>query len=65
MIHRRAAAGLIGAFAASAALPRLARAQASAWDAVVDAAKREGQLLIYNGTNFPVVKRIGEHVQKI
>jgi iron(III) transport system substrate-binding protein len=47
-----------------------AKAQSSAqapqpsWDTIVTTAKQEGKLLIYNGTNFPVVRKIGEAMQK-
>jgi iron(III) transport system substrate-binding protein len=39
-------------------------AQNQSWDAVVTAAKQEGKLLIYNGTNFPVVRKIANEMQK-
>ena len=39
-------------------------AQDANWDAVVAAAKKEGKLLIYNGTNFPVVRKIANEMQK-
>jgi iron(III) transport system substrate-binding protein len=39
-------------------------AQSGDWDAVVAAAKKEGKLLIYNGTNFPVVRKIATEMQK-
>ncbi len=39
-------------------------AQSGDWDAVVTAAKQEGKLLIYNGTNFPVVRKIAAEMQK-
>ncbi len=39
-------------------------AQGQNWDAVVAAAKQEGKLLIYNGTNFPVVRKIANEMQK-
>jgi iron(III) transport system substrate-binding protein len=45
-------------FAALAAVP--AQAQDGNWDAVITAAKKEGKLLVYNGTNFPIVKRIAD-----
>jgi len=42
-----------------------ARAQApQGWDGIVAAAKKEGKLVIYNGTNFPVVKKIADQLQK-
>jgi iron(III) transport system substrate-binding protein len=41
-----------------------AAAQDKNWDAVVAAAKKEGKLLIYNGTNFPVVRKIANEMQK-
>jgi len=41
-----------------------AHAQGATWDAVVDAAKKEGKLLIYNGTNFPIVRKIAQEMQK-
>jgi iron(III) transport system substrate-binding protein len=40
-----------------------AGAQDANWDSVVAAAKREGKLLIYNGTNFPVVRKIAQQMQ--
>jgi len=41
-----------------------AHAQDAAWDAVVAKAKGEGKLLIYNGTNFPVVRKIAQAMQQ-
>lgn len=35
-------------------------AQDATWDAVIAAAKKEGKLLLYNGTNFPIVKKIAD-----
>jgi len=62
--RRQFAAAALGA-GVIAASRRPVAAQASAeWDAVVAAAKTEGKLLIYNGSNFPVVKRIAASVQK-
>jgi iron(III) transport system substrate-binding protein len=39
-------------------------AQEKTWDAVVAAARQEGTLLIYNGTNFPIVRKIAVEMQK-
>ncbi|MGZ5828776.1 MAG: ABC transporter substrate-binding protein [Xanthobacteraceae bacterium] len=39
-------------------------AQDANWDKVVAAAKQEGKLLIYNGTNFPIVRKIAVEMQK-
>jgi len=39
-------------------------AQSQNWEAVVAAAKQEGKLLVYNGTNFPVVRKIANEMQK-
>lgn len=55
-----AAVALAGVIATGAG----AQAQSANWDAVVAAAKREGKLLIYNGTNFPIVRKIAAEVQK-
>ena len=52
-----AAAGLI------ASLSSL-HAQDANWDAVVAAAKKEGKLLIYNGTGFPIVGKIADAMTK-
>ena len=41
-----------------------ALAQDASWDKVVEAAKKEGKLLIYNGTGFPIVGKIAEAMQK-
>ena len=41
-----------------------AYAQSANWNDVVAAAKREGKLLIYNGTNFPIVRKIAVEMQK-
>jgi iron(III) transport system substrate-binding protein len=41
-----------------------ASAQTGNWDSIVAAAKREGKLLIYNGTNFPIVRKIAAEMQK-
>lgn len=41
-----------------------ASAQSADWNATVEAAKKEGKLLIYNGTNFPIVRKIAEQVQQ-
>ena len=63
MIQRRTVVKLIGA-AAIALLSGAAHAQDAAWDAVVAAAKKEGKLLIYNGTGFPIVGKIAEAMTK-
>lgn len=55
---------LAGVFALSAiAAMSSAFAQAN-WNDVVAAAKKEGKVVIYNGTNFPVVKKLGELFEK-
>lgn len=41
-----------------------ATAQDKDWGAVVAAAKKEEKLLIYNGTNFPIVRKIAGEMQK-
>lgn len=65
MIQRRTIVKFIGAVAMGALLlPGAARAQDAAWDAVVAAAKKEGKLLIYNGTGFPIVGKIAEAMTK-
>lgn len=60
--------GLKFIIAASAAVLAMAapaaHAQSANWDQVVAAAKREGKLLIYNGTNFPIVRKIAAEMQK-
>jgi len=65
MLSRSEFLKLLGVAAAGLALPAAgAQAQGSDWDAVVAAAKREGKLLIYNGTNFPIVRKIAAEMQK-
>jgi len=56
---------LLGLAAASVLLSAVgAHAQSGNWDAVVAAARKEGKLLIYNGTNFPIVRKIAVEMQK-
>jgi iron(III) transport system substrate-binding protein len=55
---------LVAVIAGLLVAPFTAQAQSGNWDAVVAAAKREGKLLIYNGTNFPIVRKIAAEVQK-
>jgi iron(III) transport system substrate-binding protein len=57
----------IAKLAATAALivtSCIAHAQTSDWNATVETAKKEGKLLVYNGTNFPVVRKIAAEMQK-
>ena len=58
--------GKVFAIAIGAALAATSplSAQSQNWDAVIAAAKQEGKLLIYNGTNFPVVRKIANEMQK-
>jgi iron(III) transport system substrate-binding protein len=66
MLHRRAVGKLICAALAGISLfAGPARAQDKNWDAIVAAAKNEGKLLIYNGTNFPVVRKIAVEMQRV
>ena len=39
-------------------------AQAQSWDDVIAAAKKEGKLTIYNGTNFAIIRKIGAEFTK-
>jgi iron(III) transport system substrate-binding protein len=55
-------AGLIALAAALAAAPGGASAQ-SDWSKVVDGAKAEGKLVVYNGTNFKIVRKLGDLFQ--
>jgi iron(III) transport system substrate-binding protein len=56
-------AGLAVLAAALAGGPTRALAQ-SDWDKVVAEARREGKVVIYNGTNFKVVRKLGDAFQK-
>ncbi|HEY4774267.1 MAG TPA: extracellular solute-binding protein [Xanthobacteraceae bacterium] len=49
-----AALGLVGAIAVST--PSEAQ---SSWNDVIAAAKKEGKVVIYNGTNYPIVRKLG------
>jgi iron(III) transport system substrate-binding protein len=57
------ALGLGGALACAITAPSAA-AEAGDWESVVAAAKKEGRLTVYNGTNFPVVRKIAEEFEK-
>jgi iron(III) transport system substrate-binding protein len=39
-------------------------AAADDWDTVIAAARKEGSVNVYNGTNFPIVTRIGKKMQE-
>ena len=45
----------------NAAQPAFAQ---SSWDSVIAAAKKEGKLTVYNGTNFAIVRKIGAEFTK-
>lgn len=65
MIKRREFTKLVGITAAGLLASRVPlHAQDAAWDAVVAAAKKEGRLLIYNGTGFPIVRKVAVEMQK-
>src|SRR5688572_25647157 len=57
---------LAAALAAGAMLAQSggAAAQSADWDAVVAAAKKEGQLTVYNGTNFRIFRELAGEFQK-
>ena len=38
-------------------------APAGNWDSVIAAAKKEGKLTVYNGTNYPIVRKIADKFQ--
>ncbi|MDB5534171.1 MAG: Ferric transporter ATP-binding subunit [Hyphomicrobiales bacterium] len=63
-IHRRALlkAGLAAGGAWALGGTNRATAQAG-WDATVAAAKQEGRLIVYNGTNFIIVRKIAAKFQ--
>jgi iron(III) transport system substrate-binding protein len=58
-----ALAGLAALVAALIGAPGGASAQ-SDWDKVVAQAKKEGKVVIYNGTNFKIVRKLGDLFQK-
>ena len=66
-MRRRAPAGLLLGLAVLAAAviggARGAFAQ-SAWDKVVAEATKEGKVVVYNGTNFKIVRKLGDAFQK-
>jgi iron(III) transport system substrate-binding protein len=60
-------ASAVSGFGMLVAMLALAADGASAqsdWDKVVAEAKKEGKLVIYNGSNFKVVRQIGDQFQK-
>ena len=62
-LRRRLNIGLGAALAAvltGGLAGRAGAATADDWDAVVAAAKKEGKVTIYNGTNFPIVRKIAD-----
>lgn len=59
----RLATALVIVLAATLAAPGTASAQ-SDWDKVVADAKKEGKVVIYNGTNFKIVRQLGDLFQK-
>src|SRR4051812_27856537 len=59
-LTRRAALGLLGAAVTGAAWGADTPAD---WSKVVAAAKQEGKLVVYNGTNFQVVRKIGQRFE--
>src|SRR5262245_41629795 len=62
-----ASAGLLAGLAllAAALIGDAGRALAqSDWDKVVAEAKKEGKVVVYNGTNFKVVRKLGDLFQK-
>jgi iron(III) transport system substrate-binding protein len=59
----RLAMALVIVLAAALAGPGAASAQ-SEWDKVVAEAKKEGKVVIYNGTNFKIVRQLGDLFQK-
>jgi iron(III) transport system substrate-binding protein len=59
------AASLVAALAALAALGGADGAAAqSDWDKVVAEAKKEGKVVVYNGTNFKIVRKLGDAFEK-
>jgi iron(III) transport system substrate-binding protein len=67
-IHRRAVlkAGVAGSAAWALGATDSAVAQTSsavAWENVVAAAKKDGKLIVYNGTNFAIVRKIAAKFQ--
>ena len=65
--RNRAAASLIAGLAMLAAILVGGAAGASAqsgWDKVVAEAKKEGKVVVYNGTNFKIVRKLGDLFQK-
>jgi iron(III) transport system substrate-binding protein len=70
-IGKRATAGPVAGLAVLAAMlvsvtgGALAQSGAqSTWDKVVAEAKKEGKVVIYNGTNFKIVRKLGDLFQK-
>ena len=65
-IGKRAAASLtVGLVVLAAMLLGGAGASAqSGWDKVVAEAKKEGKVVVYNGTNFKIVRKLGDLFQK-
>lgn len=49
---------------AALSLPASTSHAQSNWDAVTAEAKKEGKLFIYNGSNFPVIRKIADEFQK-
>jgi iron(III) transport system substrate-binding protein len=60
---RRALVGVVALVAVLAGAAGAASAQ-SDWDKVVAEAKKEGKVVIYNGTNFKIVRQLGDQFQK-
>jgi iron(III) transport system substrate-binding protein len=62
-----AARNLLAGIAVLVAALAVAAGGASAqsdWDKVIAEAKKEGKVVIYNGTNFKIVRRLGDQFQK-
>jgi iron(III) transport system substrate-binding protein len=64
--RRSALAGLLASLAVPAALAAGAgdALAQSDWDKVVAEAKKEGKVVVYNGTNFKIVRKLGDLFQK-
>jgi len=64
-IHRRALlkAGVAGSAAWALGANNAAAQAPAAWESVVAAAKKEGKLVVYNGTNFAIVRKIAAKFQ--
>lgn len=54
----------VGALLAAFFSAPLAVAQDAKWDDVIAAAKKEGKLTVYNGTNFAIIRKIGAEFTK-